>query len=419
MVEATADLPSQEQMSTELITDGVRKRIGSLIIQSLVPVKMPLPVMTLNPELEALVQRSSQIDQESSHPLDPELVRQILAAVEDASQPSMMEAKRFAIVTSPSIRRTLLGILRPRFPETPILSFEELPEDKPVEVIAIIGGQSEKSTADREPASGRTNRSTFRSWSKLMSYHDKNLASRKNYNGLDAYGAEPASSSTEKLVTSHLPLVRKLAWHVHGRVSNAIDIEDFIQIGMVALVEAAQNFEDRGLGFSNYAKLRVRGAMIDHLRKLSNLSRSAMVFRKQLGNVKEALFQKTGHPPDEAALAKAMGMDAERFRVALDQAENVELRSMDEVYSDQNIWFEDNAERADESLERKQMQAQLEKAIRSLPEREGMILQLYFVEEMNLDEIGKTMDIGAARVCQIKKVALEKLRMLLKPEIQC
>ena len=239
-----------------------------------------------------------------------------------------------------------------------------------------------------------------------MSFHDPRLAELVN-------GSKPARIYDERLVRSHLPLVRKLAWQVHGRAANTVEIDDLLQIGMVALVEAAHGFEDRGLGFSNYAKLRVRGAMIDHLRKLSNLSRSAMAFAKQLRTTQARLAQELGRSAEEPELAAAMGMDPESFRLAMDRADAVDLQSMDEVYSDQNIWFEDQAEKADDALERAEMQEILAEAIGSLPERDGMILQLYFVEEMNLDEIGKAMDIGAARVCQIKKAALAKLQRLL------
>lgn len=219
--------------------------------------------------------------------------------------------------------------------------------------------------------------------------------------------------SQEQLISSHLPLVRKLAWHVHSHLSTIIDVEDLLQIGLVALVEAAQGYEDRGLGFTNYAKLRVRGAMIDQLRKQSNMSRSAMQFQKQLRIAEERLAQQLGHAPSEEALADAMGMDQESFRVAVDNAEAADLQSMDEIYSDQNIWFSDTSERADDRVERHQKQQLIADAIASLPERDGLILQLYFIEEMNLEEIGRTLDIGASRVCQLKKAALKKLHKIL------
>src|SRR3546814_4019745 len=88
-----------------------------------------------------------------------------------------------------------------------------------------------------------------------------------------------------------MPLVRKIGWHVHGRVSTAIDIEDLLQIGMVALVEAANSFEDRGFGFASYAQMRIRGAMIDHLRRHATLCRSAMAWRTQLSATRARLEQ--------------------------------------------------------------------------------------------------------------------------------
>ncbi|MEW4468430.1 FliA/WhiG family RNA polymerase sigma factor [Parasphingorhabdus sp. JC815] len=241
-----------------------------------------------------------------------------------------------------------------------------------------------------------------------MSHHDPNLATL-------TYGASPALKSQEQLIESHLPLVRKLAWQVHSRMSSAIEVEDLLQIGMVALVEAAQSYEDRGLGFTNYAKLRVRGAMIDQLRKDSHVSRSAMTFQKKLRVAEDELSQQLGHAPDEGALAAAMGMDQDSFRMAADQARSVDLESMEAVYSDQNMWFADPAETADNRAERLQQRDQLAAGIDALPERDAMILQLYFIEEMNLEEIGQTLNIGASRVCQIKKAALVKLHRLLAP----
>ena len=240
-----------------------------------------------------------------------------------------------------------------------------------------------------------------------MTFHDPRLAKL-------TYGHTSGRLNEEQLITSHLPLVRKLAWHIHGRMSKNVEIEDLLQIGTVALVEAARIFEDRGLGFSNYAKLRVRGAMVDYLRKVSTISRSAMVFRQKYRKTVDGLSQQLGRIPSEPDIADAMGMDAESYRVAMDQSDGTTFQDVDEVYSDHSIWFADTSEAADEAIERSQMQEELTKAIADLPEREAMVLQLYFVEELNLDEIGKTLNIGAARVCQVKKSALEKVRYVLK-----
>jgi len=223
------------------------------------------------------------------------------------------------------------------------------------------------------------------------------------------YGRK-AGPAPDQLAQQYMPLVRKIAWHVHGRVSSTIEIEDLLQIGMVALVEAANAFEDRGHGFAAYAQLRVRGAMIDHLRRHATLTRAAITRRKSIEAARKALEQQLGRAPGDAEIAAHLGLDAADWRAYAEGTDVAQMQSMDEVYSDQSIWFADVAERADETLERESLKAAMASCIADLPQREAMVLQLYFVEEMNLEEIGLTLDIGAARVCQIKKSALDKLR---------
>lgn len=224
------------------------------------------------------------------------------------------------------------------------------------------------------------------------------------------YARKPQRQTQASLVSAHMPLVRKIAWHVHGRVSNAIDIEDLVQIGMVALVEAANGYEDRGHAFSTYAGMRVRGAMIDHLRRHASQARSGMVKRKEIAKARAEIEARLGRAASESEMAQAMGLDATSFREMADAAESVRHESLDEVYSDQSMWFADLEEGADEQLDRGRLGEALAEHIAQLPEREAMVLQLYFVEELNLEEIGQVLDIGAARVCQIKKSALDKLR---------
>ena len=224
------------------------------------------------------------------------------------------------------------------------------------------------------------------------------------------YQRRPARKDPAHLVQTHMPLVRKIAWHVHGRVSNAIDIEDLVQIGMVALVEAANGYEDRGHAFATYAGMRVRGNMIDHLRRHATQARSGMAKRKEIATARRELEAKLGRAVTDGELAQAMGLDANSFREMAAAAEAVRHESLDEVYSDQSMWFADIEECADEALDRSRLKEALAGSISELPEREAMVLQLYFVEELNLEEIGQVLNIGAARVCQIKKAALDRLR---------
>lgn len=219
-----------------------------------------------------------------------------------------------------------------------------------------------------------------------------------------------AKPTPESLVRTHMQLVRKIAWHVHGRVASAIDIEDLVQIGMVALVEAANGFEDRGHAFATYATLRIRGSMIDHLRRHASICRAAMGRRRELAGTRQRLEARLGRAALDAEMAAEMGLEAAAYRAMVDDSQAVHQESIDEVYSDHSMWFADVEERADERLDRERLKGAIASAIGSLPERDAMVLQLYFVEEMNLEEIGQTLGVGAARICQIKKSALDRLR---------
>jgi len=232
-------------------------------------------------------------------------------------------------------------------------------------------------------------------------------------NTAGTYQRRPQRAAPGNLAEQHIPLVRKIAWHVHGRVASAIDIEDLVQIGMVALVESANSYEDRGFAFATYAAMRIRGAMIDHLRRHAAVCRSTMAKRRELADKRDKLANLLGRTPSETEMASAMSMDQGSYRALVDSSMAIVHESMDEVYSDHSMWFADVEDRADETMEREELKSALASRISDLPEREALVLQLYFVEEMNLDEIGQTLGVGAARVCQIKKSALDRLRSSL------
>lgn len=224
-----------------------------------------------------------------------------------------------------------------------------------------------------------------------------------------------ARTDPERLVRNHLALVRKIAWHTHGRVSTALDIEELVQIGMIALIEAARTFEDRGhAAFATYANVRVRGAMIDALRKQATLCRSALRRRRELNAAREQLAGTLGRPASEQELAIQLGLTLAELHEAVATTHAARQESIEEVYSDHSIWFAADEPDAFETLQSAELRSHLMEAIRNLPTREAQVLQLYFVEELNLEEIGQTLGVGAARVCQIKKAALAKVRKMLK-----
>ncbi len=136
-------------MPIDIIVEGLRQRIGSLIIQTLVPVKMPLPVITLDAELEGLLAQAMRVAGDARHPIEPALGSRLIEQVTEAARPLMAQARSFAIVTSPMARRALARLFKPHLPETPVLSFLEIPDGKPVEVVAVVGSEVRLSGPER------------------------------------------------------------------------------------------------------------------------------------------------------------------------------------------------------------------------------------------------------------------------------
>lgn len=225
--------------------------------------------------------------------------------------------------------------------------------------------------------------------------------------------AHRALDDIDARIHAHIPLVRRLAWHVHGRISSGAELEELIQAGMVALCEAAQSFEDRGFEFSTYASMRIKGAMIDHLRRGSGQSRNAAASRRAIETARRDIESTA----PGAATAK---MIASRMQVSLDAYYRMESDAvtgthepLDDVYADDNIVFRDERDDQETMLDRATREERLRDALLELDERSRTVLNLYFFEEMNLEEIGQVLNVGAARICQIKKAALAQLQGVL------
>ncbi len=211
-----------------------------------------------------------------------------------------------------------------------------------------------------------------------------------------------------------LPMVRRIAWHVHGTGRPGIEIEDLIQSGLVALTECAQRHAGPGEdGFAAYAKMRVRGAMVDLIRRTVPLSRGAAERRKILREKEGQLRVRLGREPSSAEMAVAMGMEENELASLRSAAEPLRFESMDEVYSDSDMAFADERPDSLALLENEQVRGSVIAAIAALPERLQMVVQLYFVEELNLSEIAQVLSVSIPRVHQLKAQALSQLRAAL------
>ena len=216
---------------------------------------------------------------------------------------------------------------------------------------------------------------------------------------------------TADRVRRFLPMVRRLAWHVHGSGRSGIELDDLVQAGLVALTECAQKHsgptED---GFAAYAKLRVRGAMVDLGRRATPLSRSAADRRRVLREKTAALTMELGREPSEQELARALGMTDTGLADMRTASEPLRFETIDETYSDSDLAFADDRPDSFAQLADHEMRQQVGTAIASLPERLQMVISLYFVEELNLAEIAEVLQVSIPRVHQLKAQALEKLR---------
>jgi RNA polymerase sigma factor for flagellar operon FliA len=221
-----------------------------------------------------------------------------------------------------------------------------------------------------------------------------------------AYGGDTADR-----IRRFLPMVRRIAWHVHGSGRPGIEIEDLIQSGLVALTECSQRHAGPGEdGFAAYAKMRVRGAMVDLIRRTVPLSRGATERRKQLREHEEQLRVRLGRQPASGELAEAMGIDEGELAALRSSSEPLRFESIEEVYSDSDLAFADARPDSLSLLADEEMRGSVIKAIAALPERLQMVIQLYFVEELNLSEIAQVLSVSIPRVHQLKAQALNQLR---------
>ncbi len=221
-------------------------------------------------------------------------------------------------------------------------------------------------------------------------------------------------SDAAERIRRFVPMVRRLAWHVHGGGRPGIELDDLMQAGMVALTEAAQRHAGPGEdGFAAYAKLRVRGAMVDLIRREVPLSRGGVERRRQLRECESTLRLELGREPSPAELAAALGVGAGELASWQSSSAPLRFDSLDEAYSDSDMAFADERPDSLELLAGEEMRGQVAAAIAALPERLQLIVQLYFVEELNLSEIAETLQVSVPRVHQLKAQALDRLRAAL------
>ena len=218
-------------------------------------------------------------------------------------------------------------------------------------------------------------------------------------------------NSINDLIQDNLDLVKKIAWQLHGRVQNIVEIEDLIQQGMEGLVHAAQKYSPKeGVNFSQYAQLRIRGSIIDFLRKNSNLCRTTIKKKQEFERSKLDLEKKLNRQATEQELIDFLGISDDEFNYWKKAFEANVVQSLDTAYNEYSILFASKDDNPESSLQNKELKNQIKEALSVLNQREALVAQLYYVEELNVYEIAEVLEISTGRISQIKKSIIGKLR---------
>jgi RNA polymerase sigma factor for flagellar operon FliA len=214
-----------------------------------------------------------------------------------------------------------------------------------------------------------------------------------------------------------MPMVRRVALHLKVRIPPLMELDELIQVGMVGLVEAARAYDPaRGIDFENFALSRIRGAMLDELRRLSSATRSSLAFRKEENRASRQLIASLGRPPTHAELADAMGTSLDEFHRQRGNAHSTTIHPFESVDEEVMDLPADPEKQPEALLEKTQLIEGLVAAIDSLDERSRTVLSLYYVETLSLRDIGEIMSVSESRVSQILTATVKKLRKRLHLE---
>lgn len=226
---------------------------------------------------------------------------------------------------------------------------------------------------------------------------------------------QDAGNQTHDLVVAHMGMVKRVAIHLKARIPPFMELDELIQVGMVGLLEAAKSFDvAKGSPFEHFALRRVRGAILDEVRRQSSLPRSAISFNKQESQAKQQLASELGREPTQTELADYLGKDVEQFQKERGHATRFETHSMEAMTEEVLSIAADASYQPEESYEQQEFMSAVTDAIAELPEREQLVMSLYYVEELNLKEIGAVLGVSESRISQILSSVVKKLRVQLQ-----
>ena len=220
--------------------------------------------------------------------------------------------------------------------------------------------------------------------------------------------------TSNELVVLHESLVKRIAYHLMSRLPASVQADDLVQAGMIGLIEASRKFDpEQGASFETYAGIRIRGAMLDEIRRTDWTPRSVHRKAREVAEAVRKIENEKGRDARDVEVAKVMGLELNEYHKILQDATGCRIFS----YEDPGTLGEENfAQQARqpnqplENLQKSDFKVGLADAIKGLPERERLVMALYYDEELNLREIGDILGVSESRVCQIHGQALIRLR---------
>jgi RNA polymerase sigma factor for flagellar operon FliA len=229
--------------------------------------------------------------------------------------------------------------------------------------------------------------------------------------------SEQATQDLDALIEQYAPLVKKIAQHLIVRFPASVQLDDLIQAGIVGLIEAARKYNgSHGASFATYAGIRIRGAMIDDVRKGDWVPRSVHRNNRDIGEAFRRVESRVGREANDQEVADEMGISLDDYYQHLKDSSFSRLFSLDEMLEREESNDEpegDEEETPSVAVLQGAMKQAVVEQIDALPERERLVLSLYYEEELNLKEIGEVIGVSESRVSQIHSQAMARLRSRL------
>ncbi|MEE9356669.1 MAG: RNA polymerase sigma factor FliA [Methylococcaceae bacterium] len=226
-----------------------------------------------------------------------------------------------------------------------------------------------------------------------------------------------SSEDADQLLISNLPLVKRIAHHLSHKLPNTVDIDDLIQAGTIGLIEAVRKYDaSQGASFETYAGIRIRGAMFDEVRKVDWTPRSVHRRSRTIAAAIKDIENSTGREASDTDIASKLGVGLAEYHKDLQDIASARLCSFEEMVAEDGERSEVASLAEPEPSTRHirdAFQQALATAIDSLPEREKLVISLYYDDELNLKEIGEVLGVSESRVSQISSQAMVRLRAKL------